>query len=624
MSHPTREGARVLAAFGVSALGLGDAAFRVEEVGSRPTVAIARDEELSRAGLVRPHVARVGIPRDESHDRATEILCAALAGCLAELEAARPAWRRERVGIVLGSSSGGMLSAERCFPYLERASEGEPLAPALARRSAYFSPFEEAVRRAGVDLHPRSQILGACASSTLALGIGLRWLTLGRCDLVLAGGYDAVSLFVAAGFEALLATTATLPRPFRVGRDGMALGEGAAVLALARDASGEAKPPRGFLLGFGAATDAVHVTAPDRTGAALARASEMALSDAGVPARDVGLVSAHATATPFNDAAEAKALRRIFAGGELPPVHPFKAQIGHTLGAAGALESLAILDAMARGIAPAAAGEGEIDPECAVPLLDRSQRCTTRFALKTSSAFGGANASLVWATTPGARPERRPRPVYLREFAVADRGAPEVRLPSGVSHPNLGRVDPLGRLVLAAVAALLEAVGPSALAGAGLVVGHGLASLETNAIFDLRRRERGPRHVEPRRFPATSPNVCAGECAIAFQLTGPSFAVGASLRGGSEALEIARDLVATGDADRMVVVGVDLDGAVSRALLAAAGWPPLGQGACAALLSADPASARARVPGELFAAGPTGGYGSLLAAIEALLSPRQS
>jgi 3-oxoacyl-[acyl-carrier-protein] synthase-1/3-oxoacyl-[acyl-carrier-protein] synthase II len=152
----------------------------------------------------------------------------------------------------------------------------------------------------------------------------------------------------------------------------------------------------------------------------------------------------------------------------------------------------------------------------------------------------------------------------------------------------LHRLDPLSRLVVSAVHRLSLSIGAHALRGAGLVLGHALATLEPNAIFDARRRERGPRAVEPRRFPATSPNSAAGECAIAFGLTGPTFGVGGSLHGGLEALAVARDLVAAGDSSKILVVAADLAGFASSALLAAAGAPPVPEGACACLLTAEP------------------------------------
>jgi len=148
----------------------------------------------------------------------------------------------------------------------------------------------------------------------------------------------------------------------------------------------------------------------------------------------------------------------------------------------------------------------------------------------------------------------------------------------------------MARLVVSAVHRLSVAADAVALEGAGLIVGYTLATLEQNELFDARRRERGARFVEPRRFPPTSPNAAVGECAIAFQLTGPTFAVGGSLHGGLEALAVARDLVAVGDSETMVVVAADLAGAPTSALLTAAEAAPIPEGACVALLAASPGS----------------------------------
>ena len=543
---------------------------------------------LARAGLSRPHAARVPVGAGRSHDRATELLETALRQCGEELDRDRPGWRRERVGLIVGTSSGGMLSAERFFHAL---ADGAPLSADLARKATYFAPLQAACERLGIEPEPRAQILGACASSTLALGLALRWLELGRCDLVLAGGYDGVSLFVAAGFEALLATSASRPRPFRLGRDGMALGEGAAILALApgqADGHAGAARTRGFILGFGSATDAIHVTAPDRTGAALAHAGAMALADAGASPSGIDLVSAHATATPFNDPAEAKALARIFG--------PDRAARASLQGADWPYARRGGCFGVARGARCHGAGH----------------RACGRWRRGHRSRLCGADAD---ARQESARPMRAEALVgiWRRERRVGARCSASSRVlfahparstfgttspsPSGSRSSSCSRRESSTRTSGGSMRSgdsfFLRSESSSArsasqgLEGAGLVVGHGLATLETNALFDARKRERGARHVEPRRFPATSPNVSVGECAIAFHLHGPSFAVGASLQGGLEALEIARDLVAAGDAERMVVVGVDQDGPVSRELLRRAGWAPIAEGACAALLSAD-------------------------------------
>src|SRR5262249_51465775 len=162
-------------------------------------------------------------------------------------------------------------------------------------------------------------------------------------------------------------------------------------------------------------TDAVHITAPDRTGSGLARAASAAIADASRRASPIGpdkpplsieLVSAHATATPFNDAMESRAIASVFQGRVAPVVHPMKAQIGHTLGAAGVIESLAAMDAIATGVAPAAAGAGEMDPDASALLLSRSEARPLTGALKLSAAFGGANAALVLTDRPSGRTTR--------------------------------------------------------------------------------------------------------------------------------------------------------------------------------------------------------------------------
>jgi 3-oxoacyl-[acyl-carrier-protein] synthase-1/3-oxoacyl-[acyl-carrier-protein] synthase II len=349
--------------------------------------------------------------------------------------------------------------------------------------------------------------------------------------------------------------------------------------------------------GFGASNDAVHITAPDRTGAGLARAARAALGDAGIGPSQIDLVSAHATATSFNDAMESRALAALGVADAV--VHPFKAQIGHTLGAAGVLEALAAADALASGTAPAAAGGEDgapVDPDAPAMLLARTERRELGAALKLSAAFGGTNAALVLVRPdlPSRRPARLRRAVYLRASAhVEDVDLVALSQETGVARERLARLDVLCRLGVSAVAALARELGVGGLAGAGIVAGHALATIDTNEGYDARRRARGPTAVEPRVFPSTSPNALTGECAIVFKLTGPSFSVGAGLDGAMEALGAAAELVACGDAERMVVVAADDAGPAARDLIQLAGWQgrPLARGAAALLLTTDAAQA---------------------------------
>jgi 3-oxoacyl-[acyl-carrier-protein] synthase-1/3-oxoacyl-[acyl-carrier-protein] synthase II len=575
------KGIAVVAYGAISGLGEGPDAASAGRVGDRAAIAIRKDDELVRAGLARPFVARAR--RRHVEDGAVELLEQAMSACAAELDRLRPQWRDERVGLVLGTSAGGMCAAERAFSAI---AAGRPVRDAEAL--TYGGPAARVARTLGRSFDPTMLVLGACASSALALGLAARWLERGSCDLVLAGGFDEVTVFVAAGFEALRATTASPPpRPFRLGRDGMALGEGAAVLALARSSASSALA---YVQGFGAASDAVHLTGPDRGGRGLARAAALALDDAGSPRVD--LVSAHATATPFNDAAESRAIA-LALGSEVARevvVHPFKAQAGHTLGAAGALELIAAIDGMTRGVFSASAGDGTPDPDAPARLLDRATAGSPRCVLKLASAFGGANAALVVGCDPAGT--ARPRGAAFVHGAVVIEEEPPLEVLAdmlGTSMDRLARTDGLVRLALAAVAKLTQI--EVSLAGAGVVIGSAQATIETNAVFAARIRDRGARAAEPRRFPYTSPNAVAGECSIAFGMTGPSFSMGGGPQAGLEAIAAGTLLVEAGDVPRVVVVAVDEVGPITRALLGASHRA----GAVACLVSADSRGARARV-----------------------------
>lgn len=586
-------------AFGaVSALGEGRAAACAGVPGSVARTAIGRDLELERAGLTRPYAARAQVDETErghvgqtqgglgeTDGHATIFLQRAMNACALDLDAVRPEWRNERVGLVLGTSSGGMRSAERMFAAIERGERiGDVESP------TYFGPMARAARGLGIAFDPCVLVLGACASGALAVGLGKRWLERDSCDLILVGGFDEVTVFVAAGFEALRATTASPPpRPFRANRDGMALGEGAAVLALANRANGHA---RTVVSGFAAASDALHLTAPHPDGQGLACAATRAIEEAGSPSID--LVSAHATATPLNDAAELRGLAMALGPARCRDaiLHPFKAQVGHALGAAGALELLAAIDAIERGVLPAAAGDGPLDSGSPARLLTRSVPGNPKTVLKVSSAFGGLNAALV-VSDGSARPPERPRGFAFLEGAVAiDREAAVEELSARVGVPSerLGRGDALVRLALTAVERLQAIQG--SLKGSGIVVGTALATVETNATFAARLRQRGACAAEPRRFPYTSPNAVCGECSIAFGLTGPGFSVGGGFHAAVEALACGALLVESGDADRVVVVAVDEAGPVTHELAG----PKLHSGAVAVLLTRQAtSSSRARI-----------------------------
>lgn len=572
--------AAIVAAGWASAAGIAPEGLSPGSPGDGPRSFIARDAELEAAGLRRPFAARVALA--PSGDRAAALLGVAARGLARELDEVAPDWRARRLALVLGTSAGGMPSLEAALA--ERA-QGRPPSRDLARSSLYAGPLA-ALDPVFGEGTLRLQVLAACASSTFAIGYGARWLEQHPDDLVIAGGYDALSVFVAAGFEALGATTkAPPPRPFRCDRDGMALGEGAALVALARFTAARR---RGYVLGFGATSDAVHVTAPDELGRGLASAADKALADAGLAAAQIGLVSAHATATAHNDAAETRALGRIYSGDVAPVVQPHKAVIGHALGAAGALEVLSALSCLSQRVSPAAIGEGALEPELRARLLAHNERDDAQYALKLSAAFGGANAALVLGLEPSPKASARPRHAVAvrtmgRDIVESDLALLQRR--TARSADELARLDAASLLVATAVATVLEHAELGDPNDTAIVVGTSAASLECNEAFDAVRRRRGAQLAPPRAFPPTSPNVPAGRCSILFGLRGPTLAVGGGPTGALEALLVAHDLVANGDAVEAVLVAADDAGPVTRDLFAAAELRCPARGAVAAVLT---------------------------------------
>ena len=571
--------AAAIVAFGaVSALGEGQTAFDVGGPGERP-----RSVWATRA-FEKPF-ARASACQAARADRPRALLELGLSQIVTQLNEQDPAWRSQRLGVIIGTSSGG-------FAALERALAASPERDDVNwGKGAYFAPLLSVAAGLGTTPKRLVSLYAACASSTLALGLGLRWLELDEVDLVIAGGYDAESDWVCAGFDALKATSSGAPRPFRAERDGMALGEGVALLALTRGAHSAF----GFVQGFAATTDAVHITAPDRTGRSLARAANAALQGAELSARDIDFVSVHGTGTSFNDAAEACALRLVF--GEQAAqlcLHAFKPVVGHTLGAAGALESLAAVSALQHGVIPASASPGTPMPELPARLLDENEASSVEHCLKLSTAFGGANAALVLSRRPSTPALRTRRSVYLVAAGVPCFELELSRLVGLLVAPTerLPRSDVLAALAIAAAAEALRAaagIGFEPLrARTGVVVGSVGATLQANAEFATRVLARGVQHAEPRRFPGTSPNAAPGHVAIAFGLGGPSHAVGAGPGAAAEALEVGRDWLAAGDADALLIVAAEQAGPTARRVLQAQGLPALEQGAFALLLAAAP------------------------------------
>jgi 3-oxoacyl-[acyl-carrier-protein] synthase II len=255
-------------------------------------------------------------------------------------------------------------------------------------------------------------VVSACAAGAHAIGAAMRMIRGGDADAVLCGGAEATLTPIAiAAFAAMAATSETgISRPFDARRDGFVMGEGAGALVLEDAEAAERRGARvlGEVLGYAATSDAHHLTAPDPEGREAARAITLAMADAGVAADEVDYVNAHGTSTPLNDRSETEALKAALGEpAERIPVSSTKSAIGHLLGAAGAVEAVATVGALERGIAPPTLGYGEPDegldldyvPNEARPLETASGNGGGRHvAISNSFGFGGHNAVLCLAS----------------------------------------------------------------------------------------------------------------------------------------------------------------------------------------------------------------------------------
>ncbi len=280
--------------------------------------------------------------------------------------------------------------------------------PDAVRAGPHAVPAEELVRsgpdRVGRDIAAELELggrvtvlAGACAAGNYALGHALDLVRSGRAERVIAGGTDAFSRVAFTGFARLGALAAEACRPFSADRDGLVLGEGAALLVVesASAAAARGAEPLAELAGIGLSGDAFHIVSPDPTGAGAARAMTAALADAGVAGGEVGYVSAHGTGTLANDRAEVAGARAVF-GRHGPPMSSIKALTGHGLGAASALEAVACVLALREQTAPPTWNLMHADPDCAWDVIPNEPRALDfEVALSNAYAFGGCNASLV-------------------------------------------------------------------------------------------------------------------------------------------------------------------------------------------------------------------------------------
>jgi 3-oxoacyl-[acyl-carrier-protein] synthase II len=248
-------------------------------------------------------------------------------------------------------------------------------------------------------------VVSACASGAHAIGSALRMIQYGDADAVVCGGAEAtLTDFAFACFNSMQALSQTgISRPFDARRDGFVMGEGAGMLVLEDEESARERGATilGEVAGYGSTTDAHHLTAPEPTGGPASRAIELALRDAGADPSKIDYINAHGTSTQLNDAAETAALKlALGAEAKRIPISSTKSSVGHTLGAAGAVEAVATLRTLITGVIAPTLGYEVPDPDCDLDYVPGEARPLVTgngnppLALSNSFAFGGHNVSL--------------------------------------------------------------------------------------------------------------------------------------------------------------------------------------------------------------------------------------
>ena len=479
---------------------------------------------------------------------------------------------QEPLGIAVGVTTAGMFEVESFLTRVGTDRSGRP----PANLASY--PLNSTADRLSETLGaggPIATICSACSSGANAIMQGAHWLALGRARRVLVGGADALCRLTLTGFNSLGATDVVPCRPFDAKRGGLTLGEGAAFLVLEPEAVARRRGAKIFALlsGFAVGAEAHHITQPEPSAAMPAALLARAMARAGLSASDVDYVNAHGTGTVTNDLVETLAIRRAF-GDQVDRVlvSSSKGQIGHTLGASGALEAAITALAIDAERVPPTAGLEEPDAACVLNHV-RGQGVPARIRAAASNSFGfGGTCSVLLFEREDAK--ERPRaaaaaavPVAISGVSALDASGVVYTSPERPSRPSLPaapgelvaqldasrsrRFDPTTALVTLGVEAAIAAAALPA-GEAGLVAGTAFANVSRTAAFLNVLDTRGPKRVPPAEFPHLLPSAASGNASIYLDLEGPVLATSALEAGGEAAFAIACDWVEGGMATSFV------------------------------------------------------------------------
>ncbi len=508
----------------------------------------------------------------------------ALVAAREALESARLRGHAGVLGVSVGGTTGGMFETEQEIlgaPHAELAS-------ARAERLMRFPLSMTAERLASV-LGPArrtSTVCSACSSSAIALVQAVAWLRNGEVERVIAGGADGLCRLTFVGFNSLGATDPEPCKPFDRRRAGLGLGEGAAFLVLENESVARRRGAEilAFLSGGAVLAEAHHITHPEPTGRRAAELMRRALSAAKLEPGDVDYVNAHGTGTVQNDAMEASAIRQVFGEGRRPLVSSAKGQLGHTLGAAGAIEAAITVLTLHSGQVAATGGLEQPEVVALGHVMGSSIAARPRVALSNSFGFGGMGCVLTFeheSSVQRSLGPRKARAVVTGASAIGVLGVSEnaelARYLEAASG-ELGRAVPFDPITLldaersrrfdrgAALAAhgaerAVRAAARSS-AGTGLIVGSAFGNVERSIRFLLRVAERGPKFANPAEFPHLVASASAGNASVYSGFDGPVLTVSEREHSGEAAISRALSLLELGMAEAIVAGAAEAQDAI--------------------------------------------------------------
>ncbi|OSI36673.1 beta-ketoacyl-ACP synthase [Neisseria dumasiana] len=328
--------------------------------------------------------------------RNNQLLWQALVQIEPQIEQVVSRFGRERIAVVIGTSTSGVDENIAMFEHVARGGAWQDVSFKQAQQLMH-APAECVAEIYGLR-NLNYVVSTACTSGARALISAARLLRAGLCDAVICGGVDTLSPLTVNGFASLEVLSESLATPFSANRNGINIGEGAAVFVMTREPCfGESLP----LLGYGSSSDAYHMSSPRPDGLGAIKAFQTALSHARIAAQDIGWINLHGTGTLHNDSMESMAVAEVF--GADTPCTSTKPYTGHTLGAAGALEAAFLWGIVSRhtnpeGKLPTQLWDGERDP--ALPKIALTDNGSSwlqarRIGASSSFAFGGSNAVLI-------------------------------------------------------------------------------------------------------------------------------------------------------------------------------------------------------------------------------------